>query len=215
MTRRPSLKQRLFARLMKSCDGTSDEMYRERKQALLSDVRGRVVELGPGTGVNLQFFDPSVEWIGVEPNMAMHEHLREKASAQGRMIDLRLLCADRIDLEDECADCVVSTLVLCSVPNVEHALGEVRRILRPGGRFVFIEHVIDARSRLRRTIQRSVPYTPWRFFSDGCRPARDLGKAIDRAGFETVERTAYHQPGPGLIMAVCRPHIAGWARKAT
>ncbi|MCB9892430.1 MAG: class I SAM-dependent methyltransferase [Planctomycetes bacterium] len=214
MSGRPSLKQRLFARLMRSADGISEAMYRDRKRALFADLRGRVLELGPGTGVNLGFFDPTVEWIGIEPNVAMHAALHEKARADERVIELRSLAQGRLDLPDESVDHVVSTLVLCSVPDVEATLREVHRVLRPGGRYVFIEHVVDPRNRLRRCVQRAVPYTPWRYFSDGCRPARDLGRAIDGAGFETVEQTSYEQGGPGLIMAVCRPHIAGWARKS-
>lgn len=206
-----SLRQRLFARLMAGMDETSDAIYRERKTALLAPLRGTVVEIGPGTGVNLRFLDPSVHWIGLEPNREMHPHLRERARQLDREIDLRGALLGDAGLEAASVDAVISTLVLCSVPSVSALLAEILAVLRPGGSFVFLEHVVDRPGTIRRWVQRAAPWTPWRFFSDGCDPGREIGAEIRAAGFSRVEFESYLQAGPGLVLAVNRPHICGKA----
>ena len=209
----PTQRQRLFAKFMAAEDEKSFEMYREKKAKLLSSLRGKVVELGPGTGVNLQFLDPSVEWIGVEPNPAMHGHIKEKAKDHGIQIQIIDTFPGESGIQSESIDAVVSTLVLCSVPSIKSLLADVLRILKPGGKFVFIEHVADKPWSFRRVIQKTVPFTPWRYFSDGCNPGRDISATIHQAGFSSVESTPYMQPGPGVILAINRPHIWGTAEK--
>ena len=211
---RLTLRQRLFAGFMARNDALSDALYAERKSALLGGLTGSVLEIGPGTGVNLRFFDPGIDWIGIEPNVAMHPHLQAKAAALGMTCRLETGLSERLSVADASIDTVVSTQVLCSVTDVVATLREVLRVLKPGGRFVFLEHVADRPGTLRHAVQKIVPYTPWRFFSDGCDPGRRIGDTIRAAGFATVEMESFLQPGPGLIMAINRPHIAGWAAKA-
>ena len=119
-----------------------------------------------------------------------------------------------LQIEDESVDVVISTLVLCSVGDLEETLREVLRVLRPGGRFVFLEHVADRPWTLRFAVQRVVPYTPWWYFSDGCNPGRRISAAIRNAGFAAVEVHDYMQEGPGIILVINRPHIYGTATKA-
>lgn len=206
-----TLRQRLFARFMAGTDEQSHAMYRTRKERLFGGLSGTVVELGSGTGVNLPFLASGVRLIAIEPNPAMHEPLRERARTTGHTVEIVDAPLDRAGLADASVDAVISTLVLCSVPSVDALLHEIRRVLRPGGRFVFLEHVVDRKWTFRRAVQRVAPYTPWRYFSDGCDPGRDIAAAIERAGFATVEIERYHQAGPGLVLAVNRPHIAGVA----
>lgn len=179
-----------------------------RKRALLAGLRGRVVEVGPGGGVNFEFYAASaVEWIGVEPNPFAHARLR--AAAAVHRIDATLVegTAASIPLPDASVDAVVSTLVLCSVPDQDAALAEIRRILRPRGRFVFVEHVAAPRGSLLRRLQRAVR-GPWRLAGGGCEPDRETWAAIERAGFERVQLEHF-----GLPLPVVSPHVAGVAER--
>ncbi len=212
---RPSLRHRLFADFMAKADDESHRLYAEKKQALLSALRGRVLEIGPGTGVNLRYLSPEVTWIGVEPNTAMHPHLRAEAERLGLAVELHTGMSEALGVEAGSVDIVLSTLVLCSVSDMRQVMAEVQRVLKPGGRFVFLEHVADRRWTFRWMVQKPMPFTPWRFFSDGCDPGRDIGAVIAAAGFEDVDCTPYMQDGPGIILAINRPHIWGSARKRT
>ena len=178
-----------------------------RKQALFGDLAGDVLEIGPGGGPNLRFFSPGVRWIGVEPNPHMHSYLRADAERQGIAVDLRLGAADALPADDASLDAVVSTLVLCSVPDQARALAEIRRALKPGGRFVFIEHVAAARgTRLRRTQDLVRPL--WQMLGDGCRPNRETWQTIADAGFAQVHLEHFDTRLP-----LANPHIAGYAVK--
>lgn len=201
--------RRLFARHYDRMAARYDSEMAPRRKGFLSDLVGTVVEIGPGTGANLAFLPGGVNWIGIEPNVHMHPLLREKADALGLDVDLRLLSAGTIPLADGSVDAVLSTMVLCSVPDLAQALAEIRRILKPGGRFLFWEHVIAPRGLALRCLQRAM--TPiHRFIADGCRTDRDLGRSIRSAGFQSVELEEYRIPrraGPVWI----RPHIMGTA----
>jgi ubiquinone/menaquinone biosynthesis C-methylase UbiE len=180
---------------------------------LFAGLSGTVLEIGPGTGVNLQFFGAGVAWIGIEPNQAMHPHLRKKAEALGREIKLHTGFAENTGIADDSVDFVVGTLVLCSVSDPAATLKEIKRVLKPGGRFIFLEHVADRKGTFRRVVQKTVPFTPWRFFADGCDPGRDIGATIEEAGFANVDYNRIMQEGPGIILAINRPHIFGAATK--
>ncbi len=176
--------------------GVYDGLLRERKRALLSGLRGTVVEIGPGTGVNLQYFDRGVEWIGIEPNPILRDHLRRN----GR--DARPGSAERMEIPSGTADAVVSTAVLCSVRDLDASLAEARRVLRPGGVFVFIEHVAaDGALGVAQRIVRPL----WNCCAGGCNPARRTDAAIERA-FGGAEMERFRLPlGP------VAPHVAGIA----
>lgn len=210
---RPPLRQRLFARFMAGADACSHEMYHERKTHLLGPLRGRVLEIGPGTGVNLPYLHEDVSWIGLEPNPAMHSHIEKRARELDRSIEIIDGLLDEAHVPDQSVDAVISTLVLCSVPSVDDLLQEIHRVLKPGGSFVFIEHVADRRWSCRWCVQKAMPFTPWRYFSDGCDPCRDIGPSIQNAGFAEVNMESYMQDGAGIISAINRPHVAGVARR--
>ena len=198
---------------MKAADEESHRLYGPRREQLFSAVQGRVVELGPGTGVNFPFLPCEIHWIGIEPNPAMHAHLREKAEARGISVDLCGLDGNALELEDASADFFISTLVLCSVPDVDAMLSEIHRVLVPGGTFLFIEHVAAERGTVKRFIQKGMNFTPWRYFSDGCNPGRDLAGNIAAAGFVDLSIETFDYEGPGIIAWVVQPHIWGSGRK--
>ncbi len=207
-----SLRQRCFARLLLHHHDLLVELYSRRKEKLLADLRGRVVEIGPGTGVNLRHYHPQVDWIGVEPNAALHAALQQEAATQGRTITLYHGTLGEAPLAAGSADAVVSSLVLCSVPDPAGTLQQVRQLLRPGGLFVYLEHVADEPGTLRRVLQRLAPWTPYGFFADGCNPGRDLAATIASAGFQPGWNGAFTQHGP-MALALSRPHIWGVVRE--
>ncbi len=211
---RPGFRQRLFARFMAGADDLSHELYAAKKHELLGALSGRVLEIGPGTGVNLRYLGAGLDWTGVEPNKAMHPHLLAEAERLGVNVELRTGISENLGVAAESFDAVVSTLVLCSVGDLAGTLAEIRRALKPGGRFVFLEHVADRPWSFRWIVQKVLWFTPWRFFSDGCNPGREIGAAIERAGFEKIDCRRYKQAGSGIILAVNRPHIWGIATKA-
>jgi ubiquinone/menaquinone biosynthesis C-methylase UbiE len=199
--------RRLFAWLTASSDETSHRLYGRRKQALLGDLGGTVVELGPGTGANLRYYRPDVRWIGVEPNLYMHQYLRRRADGLGMNADLRVGLAEALDLPEASADAVVSTLVLCSVDDVAETLREVQRVLKPGGRFVFIEHVAAPRGTPMRRAQQLIRPV-WQLCVDGCHPDRETWRSLEAAGFSHLDYERFDAAQP---MPIVRPHIAGTA----
>jgi len=182
-----------------------DAMVADRKRRLLTPLEGTVLEVGPGAGANLSFFRSGVRWIGVEPNPYAHVRLAAEAARLGVEAEVRLGTAEHLPLPDRSVDAVVATLVLCSVRDLAGALREVRRVLRPGGRFAFVEHVAAAPGTGTRTAQRLIRPL-WGFLGDGCRPDRDTARAISDAGFARVELEPFRLPIP-----IVGPHLCGLA----
>lgn len=199
---------RLNAWLLNHGSDRYNEMVDSRKKELLADLEGTVLEIGPGTGANLSYYPANVKLIGLEPNPYMQEYLRKQASDAGRDMDIMTGVAEHIPLPDESVDAVVSTLVLCSVGNLEKSLAEIHRVLRPGGTFLFLEHVAAPEKSWLRKLQNLI--TPcWRWMADGCHPNRETWKAIQDSPFEEVnlERLKVRLP-------VVSPHITGRAVKS-
>ena len=204
---RGSGRQRLFACRCARFAGRYEEKLRSRKAALFSSLRGDVLEIGPGAGANFPLFPKQIRWIGIDPNPAMRRYLLSRAGAAGITADLRLGGAERMDVPREAFDFVVGTLVLCSVPDVSQVLREVRRVLRPGGSFLFFEHVAAPRGTMRRRVQWLLR-PAFRFFGDGCHPDRETWVNLEQAGFAHLELERFTVATP-----VGLPHIAGRAVK--
>jgi len=202
------LYKRIFARYYDSVQENYEQYIAPRKRAMFAGVSGTVVEIGPGTGANLAYLPRGCRWIGIEPNGYMHAQLRERAERAGIHAEFRVGSAERIEATDATADVAISTLVLCSVPDVARTLAEVRRVLKPGGRFLFIEHVVGRTRGLRLTQWFMRP--AWYVFGDGCRTNRDIGQAIRDAGFGSAAIEEFRSPSPPLPPWVS-PHVAGEA----
>lgn len=201
------LRKRLFAWTLHRFNWRYEQEMTARKRGLLGGLTGIVIEIGPGTGPNLRYYANTVRWIGIEPNSYMRAYLKREGERTGVTADLRDGRADAMECPDDSADAVVSTLVLCSVPDLRGALAEILRVLKPGGRFVFIEHVAAAPgTRLRKWQHRLRPW--FHFFADGCNPDRETSRAIESAGFSEVSVEHFDGPVP-----IVRPHIAGVAIK--
>lgn len=199
------LRKRLFAYFMARVQ--DDELTISHKRRLFKDISGTVLEIGPGAGPNLAYFPSGIRWIGVEPNSHMHSYLRQQAERLGFRVELRELHGERLPAEDVSVDHVVSTLVLCSVPNQTSILAEIVRVLKPGGRFVFFEHVAAPHGSGLRRFQ-GMLNPAWKWFGDGCNLNRETWTAIEAAGFSEVQIEHFRMPeGP------VAPHIAGFAVK--
>lgn len=205
--RTPNWYRRLFAFLMARGAAAYERRIAPRKRALFEAAGGDVLEIGPGAGPNLRYYPESVHWVGIEPNPYMHQYLVGAAAEHGLPVEIRTGTADALPAGDESVDTVVSTLVLCSVPDMDRALAEIGRVLRPGGRFLFVEHVAAPEGTSLRHVQHAIQPL-WSVIGDGCHPDRETGRAIEAAGFAHVEIARFDMPYP-----IVRPHIAGVAVK--
>jgi ubiquinone/menaquinone biosynthesis C-methylase UbiE len=160
--------------------------YAGIKSDLLKTAPSTVVELGPGPGTNMRYLNRGTRLVAIEPNKHMHGLLRRSATQQGIELDLRGLAGENLDLPSQSVDFVFSSLVLCTVDRPDQVLSEVLRVLRPGGRFVCIEHVVAPEGSAIRGLQHLIR-RPWRWVFEGCDLCRDTGSTLRKAGFSTVE----------------------------
>jgi SAM-dependent methyltransferase len=201
----------LFARLyMRFATAAEDKGQADHRRELLAGVRGRVIEVGAGHGLNFPHYPETVtEVLAVEPEPA----LRRAAEQAGHQapVPIRVAdgVADSLPAEDASFDAGVASLVLCSVPDQARALAELRRVIRPGGELRFYEHVRSPSPRFFR-FQRAVNPV-WKRINGGCHTTRDTGTAIERAGFD-VEELRRFSFRPFIIVAPAAPHILGRAR---
>ena len=179
------------------------------KQALLGNLQGKVLEIGPGAGANFAYYSPDIDWIGIEPNPFMHSYLHQEADRQKfPKINLHAGTAETLPVEDNSIDAVVSTHVLCSVTHLEKVITEIQRVLKPGGQFIFLEHVAASCGTRTRRIQNSI--TPlWKILFDNCHPNRETGQVLEAAGFNSVRYENFQ-----LRFPIVGPHIAGIATKS-
>ncbi|QHG19060.1 class I SAM-dependent methyltransferase [Nostoc sp. ATCC 53789] len=199
--------KRFFAWMMAQSSSTYDNIVGERKRSLFANLQGKVLEIGPGTGPNLPYYPKDIHWIGIEPNPHMHSYLQKQAKKLGLNIDLRIGNAEWLDAEDNSIDTVVSTLVLCSVPNIDYTLQAILRVLKPGGRFLFIEHVAAPKGTVLRQVQSAIRPI-WKVIGDGCHPDRETLIALENAGFSRVNYERFDAQLP-----IVSPHIIGVATK--
>ncbi|WP_328453251.1 MULTISPECIES: class I SAM-dependent methyltransferase [unclassified Amycolatopsis] len=141
-----------------------------RRAELLRRAHGRVVEIGAGTGLNVRHYPEAAEVVLSEPVPAMYRRLEKRVRGHAGMRPVRA-AADALPMADASVDTVVSTLVLCTVPDVDRVLAELVRVLRPGGRLLFCEHVRAEDPKQARKQTRLAG--PWAAFAQGCRCDRD------------------------------------------
>ena len=189
--------------------GYLDWLMRSRKQRVFTDLPGEIVELGSGVGANFRYLPPGTRVIAVEPNPAMHSRLRARAVRHKIELELHDVVGEQLDLPDASAEMVVSSLVLCTVPDPARVLAEIRRVLRPGGRYAFVEHVGAKDRPVLRRVQRVVR-RPWAWTFEGCSCERDVADLIASAGFASVDIEEYHIHSPILPF---NTHVAGVATK--
>ena len=181
---------------------------RRHKRRVFADLPRTVVELGAGVGANLRYLPPGSTLVAVEPNPPMHRRLRAAAARHDVHLDLRERVAERTGLPDRSVDCVISSLVLCTVTDPAEVLAEIRRILRPGGTYRFVEHVAAPTGTPTRALQRALR-RPWAWTFEGCSCERDLAGSLRAAGFARLDVEPYRLHTPFVSF---NPQIAGIAQ---
>jgi ubiquinone/menaquinone biosynthesis C-methylase UbiE len=200
----------LFARFATYIAANEGDEERELRRETLAGLRGRVIEIGSGSGPNFEHYPDSVtELVAVEPEANLRATAVEAARMSGRPIQVVEAVADQLPFEDGSFDAAVAVLVLCSVPDQARALAELHRVLRPGAELRFYEHVIGTSNRLSR-LQRVLAPGLARVFG-GCRADRDTGAAIERAGFRMDRYRRFLRRN--LTEAPAAPRILGVARR--
>jgi ubiquinone/menaquinone biosynthesis C-methylase UbiE len=202
---------RLFAMVYDRVLKASEEAcVRSWRAELLGPLTGTVVEVGAGTGLNLDHYGSGVErLVLVEPDRHMRARLAHRLAespwhGRAELVDAT---AERLPLDDDAADAVVSTLVLCSVPDQPAALAEIRRVLRPGGTLALLEHVLaDHKPRRAAWQHRLTPL--WRRVADGCHLDRRTTDALSAAGFDVsgLTRESMRKAAP-VVRTTVRGHL--------
>lgn len=186
---------------------TEEAGLREIRRQALAGASGRTLDLGAGTGANLPLFPAAVsELVLVEPDPHMLKKLRGRLGAGGAPTTVVQAGAEALPFEDSSFDTAVFTLVLCTVPDPAAALAEAARVLRPGGRLLFVEHVRSRHPGLARWQDRLE--RPWRFLGDGCHCNRDTAATVEASPFtlESLEHGRLPKAPP-----IVRPLVRGSA----
>ncbi len=198
----------IYDRMMASAERS---FMRRIREEIAGGARGRVLEVGAGTGANFPYYDDDAgEIVATEPDPYMLKRARRKAEGVGRSIEFHQAPAEELPFDADSFDTVVSTLVMCTVPDPLRALSEVRRVLKPSGELRMFEHV-RYENAFGAFWQDAI--TPvWGWFGAGCHPNRDVAGFVREAGFEfeQLTRETRHPPIPPMLFV--RPHIRGIAR---
>lgn len=196
----------VYDRILKA---TEDAGLREMRRDLLSRASGRTIDLGAGTGANIDLFGESAtELVLAEPDPHMVRRLRPRLARSGLDAEVVVAPAGCLPFEDATFDTAVFTLVLCTVPDPSAALAETARVLRPGGRLLFLEHVRSEEPGTARWQDRLE--RPWRFLADGCHCNRDTLATISASPFEITDSRRGALPKAAPIV---RPLLSGAARR--
>ncbi|MDX1637633.1 MAG: class I SAM-dependent methyltransferase [Balneolaceae bacterium] len=197
------------AAVLSLLDGYMHYLYKQYKRPLFRNHPKTVVEIGSGCEANMRYLRPGTRLYAVEPNTYMHKTLNRKAYEAKVNLSIITGSAEQLPFETGSLPFVVSTLVLCTVDSPPSIISEILRVLKPGGLFVFVEHVVAKESPLLRAVQKWT-HRPWHWFLDGCRTSRDTGHLIRSSGFSVVISREINVYSPFIPMI---PHIGGMARK--
>lgn len=155
----------------------------ERRKRIVGKASGAVVEIGAGTGLNFSAYPENLERLVLcEPERNMADQLRKRVEASGREAEIVRAPGELLPFDDETFDTVVGTLVICTVEDPVASLAEIRRVLKPGGRYLLIEHVRSDNERVARWQDRL--RGPWAAFADGCQCNRETASLIEQADFD-------------------------------
>ena len=170
----------------------SDETLQQYRQQLLEDVSGEILEIGFGTGLNLPHYPDSVKKITtIDPNPGMKKRARSRIAASNIDVDYRVLNGESLPMADASFDSVVCTWTLCSIPQADAAIAEVYRLLKPGGKFFFIEHGMSKDSTVQTWQNRLTPIQ--KIIADGCHLNRNIKNIVEQK-FSNVTIEQFYAP---------------------
>lgn len=169
----------------------SREVLAKHRHAFLSDAEGEVLEIGFGTGANLPYYPSHVHHLTtVDPNPGMDVLARKRIKASSIEVEPRLLQAEALPMPDNTFDTVVSTLTMCSIPDIGRALKELYRVLKPGGRLLFLEHGLSPDLKVQVWQHRFTPVS--KFIGDGCHLNRDIEQLVQGHSFTIRKLTRFY-----------------------
>jgi ubiquinone/menaquinone biosynthesis C-methylase UbiE len=165
------------------------------RRTVVAAARGRVLEIGVGSGLNLPLYGEQVELVyGIDPSPRLLSIARRRAAASSVPVELLLGSATAIPLADNAVDTVVMTWTLCSIPDPSAALLEMRRVLKPNGSLCFVEHGLSPEAGIERWQHRITP--AWRRVAGGCHLDRKIDELVRLAGFDLTNLQVEYAPGP-------------------
>jgi len=223
------LRQRFFAWMFvkmskgynEALDKTKTKLFAELQdfKSLDWDLRNkgliRILEIGVGPGSNFKFYPKNARVIAVDPNPFFKQFLEEYSSKFPEIKLEQIVLAEGENLtevKDGSVDIVVTTIVLCSVRDVKQVLREIKRVLAPGGKYFFLEHVLGEKGSRYYRVQKFVGPV-WPYLFDGCDVTRDIGRMIDQSGFSKAHITHFIAPLKSIFRSVAGPHIVGTVQK--
>ncbi len=181
----------------------SDPNIAKYRKEILAEVKGEVLEIGFGTGLNLSYYPKELEkLITIDSNPGVHKLAQKRIQSSSITVDNRILNSENLPMADDTFDSVVSTFTLCSIAKVEQALKEVYRVLKPGGKFFFVEHGLSNEPKIQVWQNRLTPIQ--KVIGDGCHLNRNIRQLVEQQ-FDTV--TLEEFVGENL------PKIAGYLYK--
>jgi ubiquinone/menaquinone biosynthesis C-methylase UbiE len=171
----------------------------KQREKVVPHAVGRVLEIGVGSGLNLSYYDRvQVSALSaLEPSVPLIERAKERARSLDLDVEILRGSAEAMPFDGASFDTVVMTFTLCSIPNAAAALGEIRRVLRPGGQLLFAEHGLASDPRIASWQQRLNPL--WVKFSGGCNMDRPISQILQRAGFQLEKCETAYLPGPKVL----------------
>lgn len=168
------------------------------RSGIVPQARGRVVEIGIGSGLNLSFYSDQVtEVSGVDPSRELLEMARQRTNSVSFPVELINASAEELPLESDSADTVLMTWTLCSIPDPARALSEVRRVLKSSGDLIFVEHGLAPEPNIRKWQNRI--NRPWQAVTGGCNLNRQMDQLISSAGLKIQRLDTSYLPGPKMF----------------
>jgi ubiquinone/menaquinone biosynthesis C-methylase UbiE len=174
------------------------DMIRKKRASLVPEAKGRVLEVGMGSGLNLSHYDPEkvdLVW-GLEPSKGMRRKAQKNLEASPVKVEWLGLPGEEIPLESDSADTVVLTFTLCTIPGWLEAVREMRRVLKPGGTVIFCEHGLAPDEKVRKWQNRLNPV--WKKVSGGCNLNRDIPACLTEGGFYIRDLESDYMESPSI-----------------
>ncbi|GFE70683.1 class I SAM-dependent methyltransferase [Chroococcus sp. FPU101] len=184
----------------------SDPTFTQYRQAILADVYGEVLEIGVGTGLNLPYYPTEVRRLTmIEPNAGMNRFLQKRIEASPLSINYQILNGEKLPMQDNYFDCVVSTWTLCSIAQVDQAISEIYRVLKPQGKFFFIEHGLSKDPTVQVWQNRLTPLQ--KLIADGCHLNRPIINLVSEQ-FKTISLKEFYVPNVSKILGYMYQGVA-------